>query len=285
MDRMILNGIEVSSHIRNELRKEVNNLIAKGTRPLLATILVGDDPASMTYISNKHKACKEIGILTRDHNLSSDISQTDLIELVNSLNESTDVHGILIQLPLPKNFDEYEIINKISPKKDVDGLTIFNQGLLYAGRGTLVPCTPKGIIEMLDYYNIDISGKDIVIINRSNLVGKPLSLLFLSLDSTVIICHSKTKNLIEKTKNADILVTAIGNRNLFTLTDEMVKKNAIVVDVGISRSMGKVIGDVDFESVSKKCSWITPVPGGVGPMTICMLLKNTIIATKMQLAY
>lgn len=280
---MILNGIEVSAHIRSKLKKEVSNLDSAGTRPLLATVLVGNDPASITYISNKHKACNEIGILTRDHKLDVNISQSDLINLVESLNDDSMVHGILIQLPLPRHIDEYAVINKISPRKDVDGLTVYNQGLLFAGRGELVPCTPKGIIEILRFYNIDVSGKDVVIVNRSNLVGKPLFLLFLGLDSTVTICHSKTKNLVEKTKNADVLVTAIGNRNVFTLTEDMIKKDTIVIDVGISRHMGKVIGDVDFESVSKKSSWITPVPGGVGPMTICMLLKNTLIATRLQL--
>lgn len=280
---MILNGIEVSAHIRSELKKEVSNLDSAGTRPLLATVLVGNDPASITYISNKHKACNEIGILTRDHKLDGNISQSDLINLVESLNDDSMVHGILIQLPLPRHIDEYTVINKISPRKDVDGLTVYNQGLLFAGRGELVPCTPKGIIEILRFYNIDVSGKDVVIVNRSNLVGKPLFLLFLGLDSTVTICHSKTKNLVEKTKNADVLITAIGNRNVFTLTEDMIKKDTIVIDVGISRHMGKVIGDVDFESVSKKSSWITPVPGGVGPMTICMLLKNTLIATRLQL--
>ncbi|NOJ29175.1 MAG: bifunctional 5,10-methylene-tetrahydrofolate dehydrogenase/5,10-methylene-tetrahydrofolate cyclohydrolase [Nitrososphaeraceae archaeon] len=280
---MILNGIEVSAHIRSELKKEVSNLDSAGTRPLLATVLVGNDPASITYISNKHKACNEIGILTRDHKLDGNISQSDLINLVESLNDDSMVHGILIQLPLPRHIDEYTVINKISPRKDVDGLTVYNQGLLFAGRGELVPCTPKGIIEILRFYNIDVSGKDVVIVNRSNLVGKPLFLLFLGLDSTVTVCHSKTKNLVEKIKNADILVTAIGNRNVFTLTEDMIKKDTIVIDVGISRHMGKVIGDVDFESVSKKSSWITPVPGGVGPMTICMLLKNTLIATRLQL--
>jgi methylenetetrahydrofolate dehydrogenase (NADP+)/methenyltetrahydrofolate cyclohydrolase len=200
------------------------------------------------------------------------------MELINLLNQDIYVHGILVQLPLPAHIDELAIVDLINPAKDVDGLTPFNAGMLLNGKGNLKPCTPSGIIELLDYYKIDISRMDAVIVNRSNLVGKPLALLLLERNATVTICHSKTKGLDEKLKGADLIVTAVGDRQHFILTEDMVRNDAVVIDVGITKDKGKLMGDVDFQAVKEKVSWITPVPGGVGPMTISMLLKNTISA-------
>jgi methylenetetrahydrofolate dehydrogenase (NADP+)/methenyltetrahydrofolate cyclohydrolase len=200
------------------------------------------------------------------------------LELVQLLNHDPEIHGILVQLPLPKHIDELEIITSLSPLKDVDGLTPYNAGMLQSGMGLLKPCTPSGIIELLDYYKIDISGMDAVIVNRSNLVGKPLALLLLERNATVTICHSKTKELKEKLRNADLVVTAVGNRQRFTLTGDMIKEGAVVIDVGTARLNNKLVGDADFESVKQKASWVTPVPGGVGLMTRAMLLKNTVTA-------
>ncbi|MGD1838629.1 MAG: bifunctional 5,10-methylenetetrahydrofolate dehydrogenase/5,10-methenyltetrahydrofolate cyclohydrolase [Nitrososphaeraceae archaeon] len=276
---MIINGLEVASKIKKELKNKIIDLNAKGIVPCLATILVGEDPASSTYVKNKHKACLELGILTKDRRMPSTTTQKELIELIKMLNIDKSIHGILLQLPIPKHIDEFEVVNTIDPKKDVDGLTNFSSGLLFNNRANLIPCTPHGIIKLFEYYNIELDGKDIVIINRSNLVGKPLSILLLQRNATVTICHSHTKNLDEKLRKADIIITAVGNRKKFTLKNEDVKDNVIIVDVGISRENGKVIGDVEFDSIANKAAWITPVPGGVGPMTITMLLQNTITAS------
>ncbi|HLN34392.1 MAG TPA: tetrahydrofolate dehydrogenase/cyclohydrolase catalytic domain-containing protein [Nitrososphaeraceae archaeon] len=275
---MIISGVEVSTKLKSELIQKVELLKKKGIDPCLATILVGNDQASAIYIRNKHKACSELGIKTKDNTMPSAIEEEKLIELINSLNNDPSVHGILLQLPLPSHIDQFEVINKIKPTKDVDGLTYQNAGLLLNKKSSLIPCTPLGVMELFNYYKIELKGKDIVIINRSILVGKPLFLLLLEKDATVTICHSKTRNLEEKLRRADIIITAVGNRKLFTLKPEHVKEDVVIIDIGISRENGKIIGDTDFKRVAPKASWITPVPGGVGPMTITMLLNNTIKA-------
>lgn len=275
---MIISGVEVSTKLKTELIQKVELLKKKGIDPCLATILVGDDQPSAIYIRNKHKACSELGIKTKDNTMPSSIEEEKLIGLINSLNNDPSVHGILLQLPLPSHIDQFEVINKIKPTKDVDGLTYQNAGLLLNKKSSLIPCTPLGVMELFNYYKIELKGKDIIIINRSILVGKPLFLLLLEKDATVTICHSKTRDLEEKLRRADIIITAVGNRKLFTLKREHVKENVVIIDIGISRENGKIIGDTDFERVAPKASWITPVPGGVGPMTITMLLNNTIKA-------
>jgi methylenetetrahydrofolate dehydrogenase (NADP+)/methenyltetrahydrofolate cyclohydrolase len=256
----------------------VQELRATGVQPCLATVLVGDNPASATYIESKHKDAREVGITTRDHRLAANFKGQELRELVQLLNNDPAIHGVLVQLPLPSHIDEFDILNSLSPLKDVDGLTPYNVGMLQSGIAALKPCTPSGIMELLDYYKIDIAGMDVVIVNRSNLVGKPLLNLMLERDATVTICHSKTRGLEEKLRSADLVVTAVGNRQRFTLTANMVKEDVVVIDVGIARLNGRLTGDLDFDSVKQKASWITPVPGGVGLMTRAMLLKNTVTA-------
>lgn len=274
----IIDGKVVSAYVKARVKKAVEQLKESGVQPCLATVLVGDDPASATYVGSKQNDAKEVGIATRDHRLAATFKQDELLELVHLLNNDSKVHGILVQLPLPKHIDEFEIITALSPLKDVDGLTPYNAGMLQSGMGLLKPCTPSGIIELLDYYKIDISGMDAVVVNRSNLVGKPLALLLLERNATVMICHSKTKNLSEKLRNADLVVTAVGNRQRFTLTADMIKEGAIVIDVGTARLNNRLVGDADFESVKQRASWVSPVPGGVGLMTRAMLLKNTVTA-------
>jgi len=273
---LIIDGAEVAAHIRSQIKKIVEELKNDGIHPCLATILVGDDTSSSIYVNNKQKAAAEVGILTLDHRLPSGSNQNEVLELVRSLNHDNRVHGILVQLPLPPQMNESIITNAISSTKDVDGLTSLNMGMLLTGSSFMKPCTPSGIIALLDYYRMDVAGMDAVIVNRSNLVGKPLAFLLLEKNATVTICHSKTKGINEKLKAADIIITAVGDREHFCITSDMVKDYAIVIDVGIARYNGKLAGDVDFTSVKEKASWITPVPGGVGPMTVCMLLKNTI---------
>ena len=274
----IIDGKVVSADIKARVKKAVEELKESGVQPCLATVLVGDDSASATYVGSKQNDAKEVGIVTRDHRLAATFKQNELVQLVQLLNKDKKVHGILVQLPLPKHIDEFEIITALSPLKDVDGLTPYNAGMLQSGMGLLKPCTPSGIMELLDYYKIDVAGTDAVVVNRSNLVGKPLALLLLQHNATVIICHSKTRNLNEKLRNADLVVTAVGNRQRFTLTGDMIKEGAIVIDVGTSRLNNKLVGDAEFESVKQKASWVTPVPGGVGLMTRAMLLKNTVTA-------
>jgi methylenetetrahydrofolate dehydrogenase (NADP+)/methenyltetrahydrofolate cyclohydrolase len=276
----IIDGNIVASVIKSRIKKQVENMQSKGlVIPSLATVLVGSDPASTIYVKNKQKAAADVGISTKDHKISSNISQQELIELVVKLNSDPEVHGILVQLPLPEAINEANVINTISPSKDVDGLTQTNAGMLFNGRPAFVPCTPLGIIQLLDYYKIDLESIDAVVLNRSNLVGKPLAILLLQRNASVMVCHSKSKNLVDKIKSAELIVTAVGNRERFALNSSMVKDSAVIIDVGISRLMGRPVGDVeDFESLREKASWITPVPGGVGPMTIAMLLSNTMLA-------
>ncbi|HEY7570948.1 MAG TPA: bifunctional 5,10-methylenetetrahydrofolate dehydrogenase/5,10-methenyltetrahydrofolate cyclohydrolase [Nitrososphaeraceae archaeon] len=282
MTAQIIDGIHVAKYIKSKMTKKIAALRSQNLEPCLATILVGDNVASATYIKNKQRAAVELGLKTKDVRLPSSCSQSELIAIIKSLNEDIRVHGILVQLPLPNHLDPFIITNTINPIKDVDGLTPTNMGLLIGGKGSLKPCTPVGIVELLDHYGINVSGLHVVIINRSQLVGKPLAFLLLEKDATVTICHSKSYNLLKEIKDADLIVTAIGNRDKFTLTGSMIKTGSIIIDVGITRLGGKLAGDVDYSSVAKYASWITPVPGGVGPMTVSMLLNNTLIATSLS---
>ncbi len=277
-----IDGIVIAQSVKDRVKKAVEELKTQGITPCLATILIGDDPASATYVRNKHKACEEVGIITKDHKLDANTTQAQLNDIIENLNKDSVVHGILIQLPLPKQLDEFVTTSRISPLKDVDGLTPHNTGLLAMKKAALVACTPSGIMEMFDYHEIDLDGKNIVLINRSNLVGKPLYHLLLEKNATVMACHSRTKNLTELCQSADIVITAVGNRNKFTLTPEMIKEGAVVIDVAISRFQEKLVGDSDFEQIIEKASFATPVPGGVGPMTVAMLLKNTITAASLS---
>jgi|TARA_B110000438_G_scaffold23394_1_gene21429 methylenetetrahydrofolate dehydrogenase (NADP+)/methenyltetrahydrofolate cyclohydrolase len=279
---VLIDGKKVSGEIRNRLADEIQELKKKtGKTPGLATVLVGDDPASAVYVRNKNKICGELGFQSFEQKLSADTSEEKLLQLVGELNSNKDVHGILVQLPLPDQIDSEKILQAIDPKKDVDGFHPVNVGKLVVGNALLTPCTPTGIIALLDRYDIEISGKHAVIIGRSNIVGKPVSMLLLHRNATITICHSRTQNLEEVTRSADILVAAVGRANF--VTDEMVSEGTVVIDVGINRVDGKLTGDVDFEPVSKKASHITPVPGGVGPMTIALLMENTLKAFKESL--
>jgi methylenetetrahydrofolate dehydrogenase (NADP+)/methenyltetrahydrofolate cyclohydrolase len=277
-----IDGIVIAQSVKDRVKKAVEELKTQDINPCLATILIGDNPASAIYVKNKHKACEEVGIATKDHKLEENITQLELNNIIDSLNSDNSVHGILVQLPLPKQLDEFATTSRISPLKDVDGLTPHNAGLLAMKKAALVACTPSGIMEMFDYHEIDLEGKNVVLINRSNLVGKPLYHLLLEKNATVMACHSKTKNLTELCLAADIIITAVGDRAKFTLTPEMIKEGAIVIDVGISRFQEKLVGDSDFDQIIQKASFATPVPGGVGPMTVAMLLKNTITATSLS---
>ncbi len=275
----IIDGKLVSSTLRTNIAKEAEELRNCGIFPKLAVILVGEDPASVVYVRNKHKACIECGIEPVQINLGEEISEDELLAKIDELNEDSSIHGILVQLPLPKHISEERVIDRINPKKDVDAFSHENVGRIVEGKYTFLPCTPAGVMKLLEFYGVEISGKECVIVGRSNIVGKPMALLLLNSSGTVTICHSKTKNLKEVTKRADILVVAIGKPCF--VTDDMVKEGAVVVDVGINRKPdGKLCGDVDFDKVSKIASLITPVPGGVGPMTITMLMQNTVFAAK-----
>ena len=277
-----IDGKIISQSVKERVKKAATELKNQDINPCLATILVGENPASATYVRNKHKACEEVGIVTKDHKLDANTTQAELNSIIDNLNSDSSVHGILVQLPLPEHLDEFATTSRISPIKDVDGLTPHNAGLLAMKKAALVACTPSGIMEMFEYHGIDLSGKNIVLINRSNLVGKPLYHLLLEKNATVITCHSKTKNLTKFCQDADIVITAVGDRNKFTLTPEMIKDDAIVIDVAISRFRGKLVGDSDWDEIIQKASFATPVPGGVGPMTVAMLLKNTITAASLS---
>jgi methylenetetrahydrofolate dehydrogenase (NADP+) / methenyltetrahydrofolate cyclohydrolase len=277
----IISGTEIATEIKKQIKQDLDNLIKITKKnPKLVVILVGEDSASKVYVSNKHKTCIELGIESEVIKLDEETSQIQLLELIKNLNNDESVNGILVQLPLPKHINEEEILKSIHPLKDVDCFHPENIGLLFTGNSRFLPCTPFGIIEMCKYKNIDMNGKNVVIIGRSNIVGKPMAMLFLQNNATVTICHSKTKDISFWTKNADIIVVAIGKAKF--LKKEMINDGAIIIDVGINRIDGKLYGDVDFEDVFKKSSLITPVPGGVGKMTIVMLMKNTISAYKIQ---
>lgn len=277
----ILSGKAVSQRIKDELKQEVLNLKANGINPGLAVIIVGDDPASRVYVNNKKKACEEIGIYSEEYALSADTSEEELLKLINTLNNKKDINGILVQLPVPKHINEETIINAIDPRKDVDAFHPVNVGKIMVGNFDFVPCTPAGVMELIAESGIDVSGKECVVVGRSNIVGKPQAMLLLHKNGTVTICHSRTKDLKEKTKQADILVAAVGIPNF--ITGDMIKEGAVVIDVGINRVADKkLVGDVEFESAEKVASAITPVPGGVGPMTIAMLMKNTVKAAIIQ---
>ena len=278
----IIDGKKVSSHIKDNIAAEVKILKNKtGKTPGLAVVLVGDDPASAVYVKNKNKTCKNIGFQSFEHILPKNTSEDKLLNLINELNNDDQVNGILVQLPLPSHISSKKVLVAINPQKDVDGFHLENVGRLVTGNSLFKPCTPAGIIQLLDEYKIEIEGKNAVIIGRSNIVGKPVSFLLLERNATVTICHSRTKDLPSITRSADILIAAIGKPNFVSL--DMVKNNAVVIDVGINRLDGKLVGDVDFASVSKQASLITPVPGGVGPMTIAMLMENTLQAFKNSL--
>lgn len=276
----IIDGKAVSASVKDKIRSEVAELKAQNITVGLAVILVGENPASKIYVANKKKACENLGIISEEYLLPEDTTTEELLSLIDTLNNEKSVNGILCQLPLPKGIDEQTVINAISPEKDVDAFHPVNVGKIMIGDFDFVPCTPAGIMEMLKYYNIGISGKTCVVIGRSNIVGKPMSMLLLHKNGTVTTCHSKTKNLSEVTKRADILVSAVGKAGF--VTADMVKDGAVVIDVGMNRENGKLCGDVVFNKVSKKASFITPVPGGVGPMTIAMLMQNTLTAAKKQ---
>ena len=281
----ILNGTQVAFETKESIKKDIkDNLISKGLEvPKLAVIIVGSNPASQVYVAGKVKACEQVGINSEVYRLAENAKEEELAEVIKKLNNDKTVNGILLQLPVPDHINGQKMIDLILPEKDVDGLTKINLGKLMSRDITgLQGCTPSGIIKILKAYNVDLKGKDVAIVNRSLLVGKPLSMMFLNEDATVTMCHSKTKNINEKLRNADIVVVAVGIKNW--LKEDMVKEGSIVIDVGINRDANskKLCGDVDYENVSKKASLITPVPGGVGPMTIAMLLRNTYIATMFQ---
>lgn len=276
----ILNGKEVSQRVKEELRTEVESLQAKGIHPGLAVIIVGDDPASRVYVNNKKKACAEIGVYSEEHALPAETTEEELLSLIRTLNGRDEISGILCQLPLPKHICEETVLLAIDPKKDVDAFHPVNVGKIMIGDYDFLPCTPAGVMELIRESGINPAGKECVVVGRSNIVGKPQAMLLLHANGTVTICHSRTKNLAEVTRRADILVAAVGRANF--ITADMVKDGAVVIDVGMNRNEeGKLCGDVDFENVKDKCAAITPVPGGVGPMTIAMLMKNTVKAAQL----
>ena len=276
----ILDGKAVSAAVKEQIKLEVEALNAKGIFPGLAVILVGNDPASQIYVRNKKKACEATGIKSFEYLLPENATQEEVLALIEKLNGDPAVNGILCQLPLPAHINEKAVTSAISPEKDVDAFNPVNVGKMTMGEGVLLPCTPSGIMEILKYYNIETCGKNCVVIGRSNIVGKPMALLLLAGNGTVTVCHSKTANLKEVTSRADILVSAVGKAGF--VTADMVKPDAVVIDVGMNRTPEKLCGDVCFEEVAEKASYITPVPGGVGPMTIACLMKNTLIAAKLQ---
>jgi len=275
----LLDGKKLSSKIKENLKKEIAEFIEKkGVTPGLAVILVGDDPASHAYVSMKAKACKEVGIYGITHEMPSTVTEADILSTIQMINENPKIHGLLVQLPLPKHVDSTKVLEAIAPHKDVDGFHPFNLGRLVAGLDSFVPCTPLGVMELLDEHGIEAKGKDCVVVGASNIVGKPMASLLLNAGATVDICHIYTKDLKEHTLRADMIFVGAGKPNL--ITADMVKDGAVIVDIGINRVGDRLVGDVAFDEVAPKCSFITPVPGGVGPMTIAMLLSNTLKAAK-----
>ncbi len=284
MNDKILDGKKLATELNSKLKEEISKAIKKtGIKPRLATILVGQDPASKIYVNIKHKTCQEVGIESLIIELDEKISKERLLNEIDKLNNDSTVHGILLQLPLPENLREHvpELLEKISPLKDADGLNPINRGKLFDYNEELAPCTPKGIITLLEHYNIELKGKDVVIINRSNLVGKPLIFLLLKRNATVSICHTSTREIDRYIKNADVLIVAV--RKPKFITKNIIKEGVVIIDVGINRVEGKLCGDVDFDNVLDKCGAISPSPGGVGPLTVHFLLHNTFIAYKKQL--
>lgn len=277
----LINGKEVSARVKEEIKKEVALLKEKNIEVGLAVVIVGNNPASRVYVNAKKKACEETGMNSYEYALSEETTQEELVELVKKLNDDEKVNGILVQLPLPKHIDENAVINAINPNKDVDAFHPVNVGNIMIGDYSFLPCTPAGVMELIKSTGVSIQGKECVVVGRSNIVGKPMSMLLLHQSGTVTICHSKTKDLKEVCKRADILVAAVGVPNL--ITADMVKEGAVVIDVGMNRlENGKLCGDVDFENVKEVAGYITPVPGGVGPMTIAMLMQNTLTSAKIK---
>ncbi len=275
----ILDGKALSNKIKDKVSQEVKELKAKGLTPGLAVVVVGDDPASHTYVRMKQKACESTGIYSIIHKMPLDISQEKILETIEMMNKNPNIHGILVQLPLPSHIDTNKVLETINPKKDVDGFHPFNVGKLNLGLNGFVPCTPLGVMKLLKEYNVNPKGLDVCIVGASNIVGKPMMNLLLNQFATVDICHIHTKDLKAHTQRADMIIVGVGKIGL--ITQDMVKDGAIIIDIGINRDdQGKLVGDVDYDNISKKCSFITPVPGGVGPMTIAMLLENTILATR-----
>lgn len=275
----IIDGKLTSAKIRDEIKAEAAALTAKGTQPGLAVIIVGEDPASQIYVRNKEKACEEVGFYSEKYALPAETTEAELTALIEKLNADKNIHGILVQSPLPKHLDEKRIVAQILPIKDVDAFSEENVGKITLGTPRFLPCTPAGIMELLKRYNIETRGKHAVVVGRSNIVGKPMGLLLLGADCTVTTCHSRTVDLAKYTREADILVAAVGKSKL--IKGDMVKDGAVIIDVGMNRDEnGKLTGDVDFEACESKASYITPVPGGVGPMTITMLLQNTLVSAK-----
>ena len=274
----ILDGKMLSAEVMEEVRRRTERLKAHGVTPGLAVILAGEDPASQIYVRNKGKACREAGMYGETVLLPGDVSQERLEAEIDRLNMDPRIHGILVQLPLPASLNEHSALLRISPEKDVDGFHPLNAGRLMDGSPGVIPCTPRGAMYLLHHTGVDLSGMDAVVVGRSNIVGKPMAMLLLRENCTVTLCHSRTSDLSEHTRRADILVAAVGRAGL--ITEDMVKKGAIVIDVGINREAGKIMGDVDYENVRRKASWITPVPGGVGRMTIAMLMLNTLEAAE-----
>ena len=274
-EEKLISGKVISAEAKAEISKKVEELKAKGINPKLSVSIVGENPASLTYVKGKHKDCAECGIISDNIALPESTTQQELLDIIEKLNKDETVHGILVQLPLPKHIEEYAVINAIDPSKDVDGFKAVNVGNMNIGKDCFAPCTPQGCIDMLDYAGVELEGKDLVVIGRSNIVGKPVSVLALQRNATVTVCHSRTKDIAAKTKQADIVIVAVGREKF--LTADMVKEGAVVIDVGINRNrLGKLCGDADFDGLIEKVSKVTPVPGGVGLMTRVNLLKNTI---------
>jgi methylenetetrahydrofolate dehydrogenase (NADP+)/methenyltetrahydrofolate cyclohydrolase len=283
MTAKVIDGVAVAASIRRELKSRVGTLLTKGVTPGLAVIVVGSDPASAVYVRNKIRACAEVGIKSFRYDFPADANPPAVLELIRELNERKDVHGILVQLPLPPQFAISEILQTISADKDVDGFHLYNVGGLIVGNTVFPPCTPYGVLKLLEHENVELEGKNVVVVGASNIVGKPMALMLMQRDATVCICHAKTRDLAQFTILADILVVAAGKPNL--IVPQMVKTGAVVIDVGINRlANGKLVGDVDFAGVSEKASLITPVPGGVGPMTVTMLLHNTVASAERMVA-